>query len=376
VTFQSNGGAPTHSLTNIAGAPELDVSSASTILTLGTANKTLHVAAGDDLSIQSGGTVSVAFGSNLAAYDLSASGLNGTLRIDGAGSLLTIGGNVANVIGGTGSGSLVLQNGSTGNTIHAALGIASSGAASTSGSLSVLSGSTLTLGGALTLAHQNIGGQAANLSIQGVNSALTQSGASAVTVGSAANGAATIAIGTTTSGGAFTTGTGLFTINKTGAVNIGGGTNTGTLNIGGDLTIDGGVLNKSSAASILDFADGKTITIQGGGKLTIAGPAVAEASQVFDVSGANSRIETTGTGPFSVRTGAHVRISAGATMIAAGPLQLASGAGTGSITVAGEASTLTVGNELSMWGSDGGAGTPGKRRKTKSNSGPGIRVEN
>ena len=171
VTFLSGGGPQTLSLTAGAGSQDLVVGGATTMLTLGATGNPLHITAGDDLSIQSGATVAVRFGSELTANDLASGGLNGALRVDGAGSQLTLGGNVANMIGASGTGSLLLQNGSTGNSINADLGIASSAAAGATGSLSILSGSTLALDGNLTMSSQNISGQSSNLSIQGTDSA-------------------------------------------------------------------------------------------------------------------------------------------------------------------------------------------------------------
>ncbi|MGD9637318.1 MAG: beta strand repeat-containing protein, partial [Pirellulales bacterium] len=326
VTFASSGGPRTLSITAGAGSQDIVVSGATTSLTLGTTNNPLHITAGDDLSVQGGATLAVLFGSDLAANDLG-SGLNGTLRVDGAGSLVTLGGNATNWIASSATGSLVLQNGSTGNSINADLGIASTLNTGTTGSLSISGGSTLVLGGNLTMASQNATGQSSTLSIQGTNSSLMQGGMSGATIGSAANGTAAISIGTTTSGGSLTTGTGLFTISKTGTVTIGGGANTGTLNLGGDVKIDGGVLTKSSAGSTLDFAPDKTITIQSGGRLTIAGPGAAETNQIFNVSGTNSKIESTGTGGFSIATGAQVNLSAAAALNVAGRIHVANAAG-------------------------------------------------
>lgn len=353
VTFLSSGGAKTLQLTAGAGSQDLVVSGATTTLTLGTNSNPLHITAGDDISIQNGGTVAVLFGSDLIANDLGA-GLNGTLRVDGAGSLLTLGGNVMNWIGSSTSGSLQLQNGSTGNSINADLGIASTLNTGTNGTLSILSGSTLVLGGNLTMASQNITGQSATISIQGTNSSLLQGGIGGVTIGSATNGTASVSIGTTAGGASFSTGTGLFTINKTGAVTIGGGSNTGTLQLGGDVKIDGGVLSKASAGSTLDFDVGKTITIQNGGRLSIAGTFAAETNQTFNVSGANSKIESTGAGGFSIGGGAEVTLSSAAALAVAGRIHVANAAGAGTLTVAGEGSTMTAGTELSQWGHGGG----------------------
>ena len=91
-----------------------------------------------------------------------------------------------------------------------------------------------------------------------------QSGAAALTVGAASGSPAAINIGTTANGGTLTTGTGVFSINPTGTVTVGGGLNTGTLNASGDVLIDGGQLVVNPSSAVLT-APGKTITLQNGG---------------------------------------------------------------------------------------------------------------
>ena len=119
----------------------VDQRARSTILNLGAASNPLQIVAGDDLSIQTGGTLAILFGSDVTANDLSANGLNGTLRVEGAGSTLTLSGAVANLIGATAAGSLIFQNTSTGNTINGSIGLANSSTPSVTGNLSILSGS-------------------------------------------------------------------------------------------------------------------------------------------------------------------------------------------------------------------------------------------
>ena len=165
-------------------------------------------------------------------------------------------------------------------------------------------------------------------------------------------------------------------INKTGTVAIGSGTNTGTLNVGGDVKIDGGVVNKASASSSLNFAAGKTITIQGGGRLTIAGPGVAETNQIFNVSGTNSKIESTGTGGFTIGTGTAVNVSAAAALTVAGRVHVANAAGTGTLAIAGEGSTFTAGNELSVWGASGGVASVTLSNKAMATLNTGIDLAN
>ncbi len=353
VTFRSSGGARTLNLTAGAGSQDLFVTGATTILNVGAASNPLHFNIGDDISIQNGGTLAILFDSDVVANDLSASGLNGTLRVDGAGSTLTLTGAIANLIGATAGGSLIFQNGSTSNSISGSLALANSATQGVSGGLSILSGSSLALSGNLTLANQNLAGQAASITINGANSALTQAGASTVTIGSASNGTAAINIGTTATGGSLTTGAGLVTINKTGAVTIGSGTNIGSLLVGGDLTINGGVLQKSSAASTLDLAAEKTVNIQGGGRLTHAGSFAFDTNQVINVAGSGSKLEVTGTSTLAIRDGAQVNLSNGAAITAGGRIDIGT-TGSGTLSVAGTDSAAAGGSELNVWASGGG----------------------
>src|SRR2546423_489850 len=76
----------------------------------------MNLVAGSDLSLQGGSTLQVSFGSHMTAADLSPSGMNGTIRVDGAGSSLTLNGSlINNVIGMDSSGTLIFQNGGAGN---------------------------------------------------------------------------------------------------------------------------------------------------------------------------------------------------------------------------------------------------------------------
>lgn len=174
VALQSSGGARTLNLTAGAGSQDIVVSGASTTLTLGAANNPLHLNAGDDLSIRTGATLAILFGSQVTAFDLAdTTGLSGTLRVDGNGSKLTLSGAGVNLVGATGTGALTFQNTSTGNTINGSLGLASSTTPSVTGNLSVLSGSALAVGGNLTVANKNFTGQVGGITVHGANSALT-----------------------------------------------------------------------------------------------------------------------------------------------------------------------------------------------------------
>ena len=139
VTFQSSGGAKTLNV-NSGGVQDVAVTGASTLLTLGASLNPLNLTAGDDLSVQSGATLNVVFGSDVVANDLTANGLNGTLLVNGSGSSLTLNSAAQHLIANTLPGSLLFQNSSTGNSIAGGLRIADN-ASGVTGSVSITGGS-------------------------------------------------------------------------------------------------------------------------------------------------------------------------------------------------------------------------------------------
>ena len=210
-------------------------------------SSTLALAAADTMTIQNGGRASFTGDyttATSAIYNIG--GTNSTLE--------TLGG-----------GALNLNNG-------AQMNITASGLLSISGNLEVGNGTSGTL------------------SANGTNSNITQSGAGTLTVGHATTGTAAVNIGTTASGGTLTTGSGLFTINKTGTISIGSATTTGALNADGDVTIDGGVLQVY--AGNFNLAASKTFTVQNGGSATFTGVYTTAAEAIYNIIGTNSIWQT------------------------------------------------------------------------------------
>ena len=290
VTFASTSSTGrTLPLNSVTGTQDVLVTGSSTFLILGASpSNDVSLLVGDDLSVQNDAVLKAEFGSDITASDFSTLGLNGTIVIDSSDSKLTLtGAGVNNFIGRSGhTGDLALQSGSTGNSIAGNLGIADSGVTDSQGFVSVLGGATILLAGNLTMANQNVVSQIAILDIDGTNSALTQTGSSTITVGAAANGTASIDVGVTTNGGTLSTGTGLFTVNATGTVTIGGSgnNNTGTLSANGNVLIDGGLLRRNRGTFLV--APTKTMTIQNGGLFDMSGFYNADAA--FIVTGTGS----------------------------------------------------------------------------------------
>jgi fibronectin-binding autotransporter adhesin len=352
VTFQSSGGAKTLNV-NSGGVQDVAVTGASTLLTLGTSGNPLNLTAGDDLSVQSGATLDVLFGSDVVANDLTANGLNGTLRVNGSGSSLTLNSAAQHLIANTLPGSLLFQNSSTGNSITGGLRIADN-ATGVTGSVSITGGSTVNLGGNLTLASANVASQNGSLTINGAGSSLTQSGASTITVGATTNGTAAINIGTTANGGALITGSGQLTINPTGTVTIGGAGATGTLNANGDVLINGGTLQRTTNGSQFNLATGKTMTIQNGGLFSFSGSYNAATNAVYNVTGANSRFNFLGA--INLITGSQANISAGGSILGEGGINVGnSGASNGILVIDGATSTATANDESAFGGSGNSA---------------------
>jgi T5SS/PEP-CTERM-associated repeat protein len=325
------------------------VSGASTSLFLGTSGNPLHLTIGDDLGLASGATLEVRFGSDVTANDFGSTGVNGTLRVDGSGSTLMLTGAALSVVGNSGTGSLIFQNGSTGNSITNTLGLADTLSAGAAGTLTISGGSTLLLDGDLRMAQRDVAGQSATLNISGAASALTQTGANSMIVGAAANGTAAINIGATATGGTLTTGTGTLTINPTGTVSIGNGANTGTLNVNGDVVINDGVLERGQGSTFF-VAPGKSITIQNGGRATLNG-FYATGGNDINISGANSRLETIGAG-MNISNGAQVSVTSGGSIVSAQVLQVGI-VGVGTLMVDGPGSSVSASNQ-SIFGHSGG----------------------
>jgi len=199
---------------------------------------------------------------------------------------------------------------------------------------------TISSGADFSVAALGIGdsGTDGTLRVNGSGSTVIQSDDSTLTVGHASSGIATLNIGTITSGGQYATGTGLTTINNTGTINIGSGTNTGLLNAKGDVLINGGILARGSG-STFTLASGKTMTIQNGGQASFTGDYLTAANATYTITGTSSGLETSGA--FRIRSGAKVNVSFGGTIDSASLDVASSGAGTLEIEAGGSASSST-----------------------------------
>jgi autotransporter family porin len=347
VTFASSGGAKTLNITSATGAQELDLGTGTSLI-LGTSGNIVNVTAGTNLSTLSGSDLEVRFGSHLTAADFSANGLGGALVVNGAGSLLNVTGATEHFIGGAnGNGSLSLLNSTASATITGPLGIADAAVASTS-SLSLAGNSTLTLGGDLRLASNGVVGANAAVSIAGATTSLTQSGSSAIYVGSFSNGSAALTVGGTATA-TLTTGTGGLGIRSTGSMNVGSASTVGILNLNGDLYIAGGGVGTGlnvAANSTFTQAPGKLVNIQSGGQMVLNSAYTAPVGQLYFVDGSNSKLQVNN--DFGLGSGASASVTNSATL-AVQTLSLGTN-GNGTLLVDGNGSTAIATGPLSSIG--------------------------
>ncbi len=130
----------------------------------------------------------------------------------------------------------------------------------------------------------------ADMTLTGANFAMIQNLASKLTVGDAVGGTASLAINNQAT---LNTGTGLFTVNPTGAVSV---TTNAVLNASGDILIDGGSITGLAAFTTFNWAAGKTFTVQNGGSafnnFSVAYTSPANSS--FIVTGAGSSVSGAG----------------------------------------------------------------------------------
>jgi hypothetical protein len=245
---------------------------------------TLTIESGAQVNVSTGGVLSAGQSLNIASSFVP--GGSGTLTVDGPGSSATAvikstWGSVSN------TATITFSNGASGS-FNAGVDMAASAFSGTHATLNVLSGASVSLGN-LTVAPNNDPSMSATIDVNGAGSLVSQTGASTITLGNAGStlplSPGAINIGTTANGGTLTTGTGLFTINKTGAVTVGSGANTGTLNVSGPITINTGgtlIVNSGSVATISGAFTGTAIA--GGGQVSFQSdinPGVGAATATF-----------------------------------------------------------------------------------------------
>lgn len=264
-------------LLNVTG--QAVVAGATTDYRLGALNQPHNLAVGASLDIGTGATVHVGFGSqlNVQSYaDVGTAG-NGTLLVSGAGSAFNTGaGTTAIMDWGLGAGNtafVTFSGGATGN-IDSTVNIGQDGA---TGNVTVQGDADVEFDN-VDFGFSTTPGSGGTFTVTGAGSTVTGAGASTLRIGgtNATPNAATLNVN---AGGAFDTATGAVTVNKSGALQIGGGSffadgpmtvrgtvtlNSGTFNPRESLTLDGGYLYLLGAG--FSHAAGKSMVVQNGGQ--------------------------------------------------------------------------------------------------------------
>jgi hypothetical protein len=289
----------------------------------------LSVENGADLVV---GNVSIAAGTSSAT---------GTVTVSGTGSTVTHSGSSALTIGNanpsfSGGGTLNVQFGSTYTVDTGTTTIRGQG-------LLQLDGGVFTTSGSVHVNDTGDPGMNGRIDLNSQGQFM-QIGSADIVLGGASGGASLISLDS--SSALFTTGTGLLTINKTGTLDINGG----TFNANGDVLVNGGLFDRNSGATF-NLAPGKEMTIQNGGRMIFGGSYTAPASTVTNIVGSSSRLESSG-GTVTINNGAEIHVSSGGTILNSSVSVGA--AGLGVLTVDGLGSSVQGGFGSHNWGQFGG----------------------
>jgi T5SS/PEP-CTERM-associated repeat protein len=310
----------------------------------------ISIGNGAQAHVTSGGLISSAGNLNIGINGSGISG-NGTLTVDGTGSSLVSGG-ASNSWGQSGNTATVTFTNNAAGTLSGALDLGPTTTANTTAAVNVLSGADLSVGGNFTLAAAGGATTSATLNVQGSGSTFSQTGSSSIVVGHALLGAAAINIGTTTSGASFTTGTDETTINKTGVVTIGNGSNTGTFNANGNISANGGLLRRGSGSSF-NLAAGKIMDVFNAGRASFTGGYTTASNAIYFVSGG---VLETLSNDLVIGNGAQVSVDTGGLVSSARFFDIGTTGGDGTLSVTGNSSSVTAaGLGLNAWGNNGHA---------------------
>ena len=291
----------------------------------------LSFSGGNVTTVQSGGLVSTAF----CTIGVSS---NGTVIVDG-GAFSTTGASGLQLSDGGATGSLTYRNAATGSLRGVFMG--STIVSGSSAFLTLESGATVTADNIYMVSTSLT--QSASLSVSGTGTTLTQNGASALTLGAAAASTATM---TVTNGGTFTSGTGSFTVNPTGTVNIDGGTLTvnGAFTNRGTFNFSSGTLNLSGPNNLTVGTGGllgNDLTLTSTRTLSVAGTTTIDATRTLSINGGTFRTGTlTNNGTLDFEKGTLGITGAGGLTIGSGVL--------GSTVTLGSGANLEVANTTTI----------------------------
>jgi hypothetical protein len=339
---------------NDMSALTLNVGSGNTVTTTATftgSGTTLNVTSGVSVGngTNSSGNLNLsssASATTAGALTVGFSGVgNGTLNVNTGASLTHTG---AITVGSTNFNSASM-------TVNNATVTASSGTLTvhSTGVLSIQNGGTFTLNNGAVDVRSDAGTQGKLIVGNGTGSpsSFTQTGAVGVTVGSLFTGnTATIQ---TNTGGSFTTGTGGLTVNKTGLVDIAGG----TFALNSNATIEGTL--QRSAGGTFNWASSKTMSVQNGGHLLLTNGYSLPTSASVTVTQASSTLTQSGLGALTISNGSQLTIATGATVTTAA--EVISDGSAGTLNQTGGTHNLGGGPvpviQLTLGNAGGGTGT-------------------
>ena len=281
---------------------------------------TLDLAIGDLLDVGNGGTLSILSDSDVSASrpQIGVDG-DGTIIVDGTGSTLDFP-DAANdiLIGQYGYTGIVTFRNSAGGSFAGLLGVAKSTLTDSTGEFNVQSGASIETSGEVQVGAGARIGQLGTLTVTGDGSIFEQTGDADITVGAAADSIGNVVL---RDGGTLTTGTGLLTIDPTGAIdfaihdpdnNI---DNNTTLNLNGDVLIDDGRLVGVDGDADIEIAPGTSWTVQNDGYVNVVGAwftgntVVVEGADTFFQSSLG--LSLGGGAQMTIRGGAEVRSFSG-----------------------------------------------------------------
>ncbi|MBE3100270.1 MAG: autotransporter-associated beta strand repeat-containing protein [Planctomycetes bacterium] len=276
---------------------------------------------------------------------------NATLTVHGAGAALNVLGDFptyTNAIGGGGSaGTLTVKDGAAASfTGPLYVGSGVPGDSPGSGALNVQTAAQVNTGD-LGIAHVTDANDSGTVTVSGLGSQITQSGASTLVVGAASGAAGRLDI---QNEGAFTTGTGQTTVAKTGTVEVGDAVTPATLNVKGDLEVAGGVVHAPHPWGGLNWDPNRTLTIRDGGRVTLGASFLLPTGAAVNVSGTDSKLETQGSGALQIAGGSSVTVTDGGAISAAWYLDVGT---TGNGTLVVDGGTATAATGASYWGAAG-----------------------
>jgi uncharacterized protein (DUF2345 family) len=363
------------------GATGGEFASLASVLSFGSSQAPLNIAAGGNVTLGSGGTIALGSGGNvtLGSGGNVTLGSGGTITLGSGGNVtLGSGGNVTLGSGGTisfGSGGNVTL-GSGGNVTLGGGGTITLGSG---GTVTLGSGGTVTLGSGGTIALGSGGTvvvpAGGSYTIDSNGGTVTLGSGGTVTLGSGGNvtlgSGGTIALGsggtvTLGSGGNVTLGSGgTIALGSGGTVTLGSGGNV-TLGSGGTITLgSGGTITLGSGGNVT-LGSGGTVTLGSGGDVSVgSGGNVTLGSGGTVTLGSGGTVTLGSGGNVTLGSGGNVTLGSGGTitMGSGGNVTLGSGGnvtlGSGGTITLGSGGTITLGSGGNVTLGSGGTVTLG-----------------